>query len=340
MKDLFHLDRSKKAILPHLIFRKNWDGDKNKMAIEATLKDHSLFKKQLPWHVILGNNLEYGVVETEGSNYNAYEVDTTKTPTTGCVTYQYKKKARGIYLEFNNTRTKQIKITLPLPSTEDEIVEFFDMLKRISEYWKCDIAVDENVFSRKDITEDLIYYYIRFNEDTVNSMCKEIIDGEANNRMLPCLTYPLILGKKEAEKFYNNRKAYYQWMNDKQSLEDYYATPKYYADSNGENLTGQYLIIPDIECIFPYKPTPAYYIQDESRVKDCKDYFMSSNYGQTIKASDYREFIENIPEYKKVVFDDEHFTVQLTYDEIMDIYRRIEEKHTQNKKESEENGEQ
>lgn len=311
------------------------------MAIEAILKEHTLFKKQLPWHVILGNNLEYGVYETEGSNFHAYEVDKAKTPSTGCVAYQYKKKARGIYLDFgNNPRTKQIGITLPLPSTEDEIVEYFDMLKRISDYWKCDIILDDDVISRRDITEDLIYYFIRFNEDTVNSICKDIIDGKTKNHMLPCLTYPLIIGEKEAKEFYNNRKAYYLWMNDKQSLEDYYATPKYYADSNGENLTGKYLIISYVDCVFPYKPSPAYYIENDPKISNCKDYVMVCDFRSYTQEADYCEFIDNIPEYKKTIFDDEHFTVQLTDDEIMDIYRRIEEKHTQNKNESEENGEQ
>lgn len=299
------------------------------MSIDATLKEHYRFlHKQLPWYVILGDNLEYGVYETNGSDYAAFEVYTTQKPTDKCVVYRYNNKGRGIYIDFGKyPRTCQVNITLPLPSTEDEIVEYFEMLKRISEYWNCDIELDDQVFGREDITEDLIYYYIQFNEQTINDYCKKIIDGELDNPVFPCVTYPLCMGEKEANEFYNNHKAFYQWMNDMQSLDYYYATPKFFNKENDDDLVGQFMIVPDLDTIFPYKPHPAFYIDNIPSVANCKDYVMVRYLEKSFKKADYNEFIDSIPEDKKVNFDEEHFIITLTEDEIMDIYRRIEEKH-------------
>ena len=91
-------------------------------------------------------------------------------------------------------------LRLLTPTSKEELRDFYQCVARISSYWKCSMEVDGAPTTQKAFLsnfEDMADFNLR----ALKEMCRQILSGESSNLSLYAVMFPLVLGKKEAERF-------------------------------------------------------------------------------------------------------------------------------------------
>lgn len=302
------------------------------MEITFCITQTSFFKKKISYDIIIGDKLEYGVYGTDIYPFCIYQLDCFSMPKDMCVAFIKQNYGRGINLYWGKyDRSKFLNIMLALPALEDEILELFKMVKRISDYWKCEIKLDGKDIKPEDINEEMIEEYFEKNDEALEDLCNEVISNSSKCEEIECLTYPLVIGEEEAKKFIDSSEEYFKWLNDKQGIGWFYVTPIFTVNNETHELTGRYTIHEDDMCIFPLVPEPPSFIQDPEPL-NCKKYEIHYGYikstGDFKYTANYNDFIKCIPDENKEYFDPKHICVVISEEKIIEIFKQLEDKKT------------
>lgn len=273
------------------------------MSIDVVITQKGLFKKTLPLQVILGSDLSYGSYDF-GFRLNVEQRDEFEL-----IAYLPNQIGRGFSVIWNPKEKHRIVLRALTPTCEEELREFYGCIKRISEYWKCDLEVDgvPTTFSQFQAgLEDMI----AFNEKALINMCQAILAGEHPSLTLFSAMWPMELGKQEAEQFLSNPKDFHQWLHDRQSLDVYYAAPMFYDTEDG--IVGIYVLTEDCDSVFPNTPSVPFGIMDPhtNKALTCEQYrvsLVSTTQNEVIGQLDYEEWLERMRSHPLEYYDGGHF---------------------------------
>lgn len=266
------------------------------MSVTVKIKQKSIFKKKMTMDDIINlTGLSYGVCD---ENYRL-DRDAISDHT---LIYDETKLARGLELWLEGS---DILLSLSLPTAPSEIKLFYDVINQIcnklntSKYLREDVEVNIN-----DSDE-----YIKWDEEASVVALEDITNKTADQYQrieIFGIFNPISIGQIELKRINNNLNNLEEFLNEIQSLDIYYATPKVFRNKDTNELIGMYSIVADVPCVVPEKP---YIILNQ--IEGVKNWYVMVRKGITIR---YEDFINNVA--SKQYYDANHVIVLLDDSEI------------------------
>lgn len=216
------------------------------MSIDVTITQKSLIKKTLPLHIILGDELQYGA-------FDGFRLEPDVIGEGGLIAYNPEHIGRGISIEWKEQDKEKVVLRSLTPTNPDEIRDFFSVIERICNYWKCELEVDGEKQSTKEFFARLPEF-VDFNERTLKAFFVDIVSGKQKQFSMFCAMWPLEIGIDEARRFIENPEDFYGWMHERQTIDAYYAKPSFFV-SNDDRILGRYVVTEDVRSIFPLTPS-------------------------------------------------------------------------------------
>lgn len=221
----------------------------NKLSFDAILTQKSVFPKPLPLNVLLGDSLHYGT-------YEGMHLAREKVGSMGFVAYHPEHIGRGIRVAWTKTETKSITISLPLPSSDEEINDFIDMILRVSKAWTCSISFNDTILTSqilKGMTEDFEITNLRLLHDLMQDVLNQDSEGELS---LSCAMHRIVVGKKEANQFWagTTTDKFRDWMHHLQERNAFVAEVELLMNKDQRTYTGRFTLPSHLPIIFPNHP--------------------------------------------------------------------------------------
>ena len=259
------------------------------MSMDVVITQKGFMKKVLPLSIIIGDNLHYGTYDGMRINPDVIEADEI-------MVYNPKNIGRGFSVIWNEKEKDKVILRLLNPTLPHEVEDFFKCIQRIASYWKCELEIDGEVQSLKEFIKRK-EEFIEFNDRVTKDMLNNIISGNNQNLTLYCTMFPLVIGMDEANAFINDIELFYNWINDKQQVDAYYAKPQFYKAEN--EIFGRYVHTENVKSIFPIKPfVPFGFINPETNKQlECDQYnvyLYSVSEDKIIGETPYETFIEYV----------------------------------------------
>ncbi len=292
------------------------------MSIDISIKQKGLFKKTMPLAVILGKELRYGCYE------DALRLETGKLGEKEFIAYHPAHIARGFSVVWNPQEKEQITLRALTPSTPEELKDFYDAVKRMTDYWKCTLEVDGNPMKPDDFQKGFADM-LAFDRRVLKDIAQRTISGENGDQTLFSAFWPLVMGKPEAERSLQDPSAYTVCLHEKQSVDAYYAKPSFFRTESG--ILGKYALTEGTRSIFPIKPYVPFGICDPetNQALQCEQYTIflySITRQQPVGIADYHRIMESIDPSKLSRYDANHLLIEgLSLEEMEKILQMASE---------------
>lgn len=226
------------------------------------------------------------------------------------VAYNSDHIGRGFIVHWKENEKNEILLRALNPCHPEELNDFFNTVKRITDYWKCDIEVDGDAMDVKDFLSNRVEYQI-FNVDVIKNELNEITSGIKQNYTFPCVMFPLTIGQEEAIRFEENIDEFFDWLHNKQSIDAYYGVPRFYK--KGDNIISARVLSEETRSIFPIDPNQQIELMNVINNDEMKcDENLISLYSYTedeiLGTIPYQHFIEYVSD-KCERFDEHHIII-------------------------------
>ncbi len=219
------------------------------MAVDIVIRSGLLHRKPLPLSVILGENLCYG-------NYENDNLQMDEMGEGNFVALHPDHIGRGISVTWREGERREVVLSLPMPSTTQELTELFAMTRRIVKFWHGYFFLDGNPCGNLALGERLDDM-IAFNRRAITDMANRLLtDPELKHLMLYSAAWPLYMGETEAQRFREIPEAYADWLNDRQQIDAWHAGAVYSLTEDG--VEGCYNYIDGLPAIFRWEPQPPF----------------------------------------------------------------------------------
>ena len=284
------------------------------MSIDIEIIQKGLIKRTLPLDVILGKNLRYG-------HFNGCTLEVNELKGGEFICFDPSRIERGFSVILSEKEKEKIVLRALTPTGCEELKSFYDCVKRIAEFWKCELEVDGQKCSLNEFLSGF-EQMAEFNLTALKNMSQAILNGEHKSLTLFSAMFPIVLGDDEAKKFAEaeSLEEFEQYLHEKQSIDAYYANPRiYYAD---RTCLGAYVLSEDVRSIFPLKPTVPFGMTDSStgrtpEVGKWKLFMFSHTENATIDIIDYENWYKAVPKEKVSRFDGGNILIEkLTLEEM------------------------
>lgn len=253
------------------------------MSIDITLRQTAAKKKALPLEVILGEELVYGAFD--GLRTNPGELGARDF-----IAWHPEHIGRGFSVEWKEGEKRRVDLRLPLPSTNEEIKDFFDCVERIASFWNCGVEEDGEKAELSVFLSGLEAVQ-ETNDRMIVEMAEQVFMGERDGSMImPAAIWQLAVGKEEAREFLHAPEKFAPWLHDRQMVDAYYAMAQFFGRS--EKTVGRFTLPVGVPTILPRIPQVpfgyvdtetglplvcdiweiAFYDPEEDKVFDCMDY--------------------------------------------------------------------
>ncbi len=212
------------------------------MSIEITIKNNSFLKKELDLDIITNNELKYGHYEN-----NIFRDGVAEDY---IALYSHRAIGRGFTIEWKKGEKNQVVLHLPLPSTNEEITEFYNCVKRICDFWKSKKFNQDGIECNVNVINELILS----NVDVSLNAIKGFI--QTDEYCLPCALYPIYLDIEMMNEIslFNSLTYFKELLHEIQSQDYYFAKPMVYQKNDTGELFVRYAITEDTRTILPIKP--------------------------------------------------------------------------------------
>ncbi len=285
------------------------------MAIDVLIKQKLFGSKTMPLEVILGDHLHYG-------NFVNDQLHVGELGETEFVAYNPQSIGRGFSVVWNPKEKKTIALRLPLPSTTQELKDFYDAVERMVKHWDGKLIVDGSRVSLPEFQAGFDNM-VDFNDKTIKQLSQQILDGESDTLTLYSAMWPLAIGQEEAALFMENPDYYAEWLHEKQSMDVFFASPHFYVGDNG--IFARYILTNNLPTVFPHQPTVPFGTTDPATGNplECKEWLIClgiEGEKEPLCEMEYNKFLSLIPENKKSKYDGSHFLLaEMTEEEIRGI---------------------
>lgn len=276
------------------------------MSIDITLRQTAAKKKVLPLEVILGEELVYGA-------FDGLRTNPGEKGARDFIAWNPDHIGRGFSVEWQEGEKRRVDLRLPLPSTNEEIKDFYDCVERIASFWNCGVEEDGekaelNVFlsGLKAVQET--------NDRMIIEMAEQVFMGEKDGSMImPAAIWQLAVGKEEARTFLRAPEKFAPWLHEHQAVDAYYAMAQFF-DRSGKTV-GRFTLPVEVPTILPRIPqVPFGYIDTETGLPlVCDTYeiaFLNPEEGKIFACMDYDAFLDRVDATKCERFDGDCFLAQ------------------------------
>lgn len=267
----------------------------NAMAVDIEIRSKGLLKKELSIHDVIFDNMGFGIMDEN------YRLDENKT---GDYTVVYNRNSicRGCEISL---KKGLVELRLPLPTSEADIVFFYDYIEKICHK----MNVKNYVRNGEKATFDKKNEYIKDDISTSEMALKEIetkIDqGDYTCMYIFGVLNPIALGKDEMIKIQGDTNKFGEFMNSLQSMDVYYASAHLYKRSNN-TIFAVYTLTESVESVMPYVPK-ILMLNESIQVNDWNVAFVIDK--ELEGKISYNDFINNVD--KTNIYDSEHFILSL-----------------------------
>lgn len=265
------------------------------MSVSVRIKQKGLFKKKLSIEEIIKiTNLSFGVCD---ENYRLIKNEIANHT----LIYDENKLARGIDISLDD---KDIILLLNLPTSSSEIRTFYDVIEKICNELNIKQYIREEETVSLNDKEKFIEYDEKGSIAGLESLQKEIEKDNYKSLEIFGIYNPISIGLNEIKKINNSLDNFEEYLNQIQSLDVYYATPRVYKVDG--KLIGIYAIGANISSVVPIKP---YIILNQ--IRGIEEWYVMLKEGKTVK---YDDFISNVTQ--KEYYDANHLIVTLSENEV------------------------
>ena len=287
------------------------------MSIIAEIRQSLPGKKTVPLELILGGKWING-------NWQDVRLKKIALGDSDIVVYDPEHIGRGIYVTWNPNETKEISLQQPMPTCIEELSVFFEMIRRITEYWHGSLLVDGNRIKIKTFF-DTISDMPRFLRLVVQKqLIDPILKDGSKTIVLPSAKWDLVIGRKEAEAFESNPDSFGKWLHEKQIVSAWYANVKVYYVQ--KTLLAVYGYTNQHSWIFPNEPMLPLGAKHPGTGKPLHSEdvrtvaWIDDQVHEHLRQIPYAEFVNRLPEQKVKYYDGGQFLLEpLTLDEIREI---------------------
>lgn len=246
------------------------------MSITARIKQQSIFKKKMNIEDIIKlTGLSYGVCDEN------YRLDRDEIAEHTLI-YDETRLARGLELWLEGT---DILLSISLPTAPSEIRLFYDVIKQLCNELNTRKYLREDVEAHINENEE----YIKRDEEASVAALEDITNktGDQYQRFEIFGVYnPISIGQVELRRINNNLINLEEFLDDIQSQDVYYATPRVFRKKDTDELFGIYSVVADVPCVVPNKP---YIILNQ--IEGVENWYVMVRKGITVG---YEDFINNV----------------------------------------------
>lgn len=283
------------------------------MAIDVTIRQSHFGHKTMPLEVILGGDMRYG-------RFECWHLIEGEAGESEIIVYHPEHIGRGFSVSWRPEETKELKLCLPLPTSEGELRHFYAAVERMVQHWKGKLIVDGTA-KRLDAFMKGLPDMLYFNEQAIRRAATEYLNGESYGAMeFYSALWPLSAGREEMERFAANPAAFGAWLHEKQAMDVYHAPVCFYDTDEG--VCGVYACIDGHPSVFPVKPAVPFDLIDPKtgRSLKCsawKVMLVLEPEKTSLGAIDYEVFVERIGPERMSRYDGGHFLLNpLTEQEV------------------------
>ncbi|MCI9233858.1 MAG: DUF4299 domain-containing protein [Bacilli bacterium] len=271
------------------------------MAVNVTIEDKRIISKKYKVEDFLFESMGYGVAD------DVFRLVEGKT---GDVTIVYSKKnlERGIEL---STKKKKVNLRMSLPTGEDEIIFFYDYVKKICSLFHTTVFEREGELSSLTQIPSYIEYDRNASIGALQMMEENLENGTYASLSLYAVYNPIAIDKKDLYLISKDLQKLGTFLEEKQSIDAYYGSATIYQKPD-HTMFGIYTLTEDVLSILPLEPTV---MIDKTKIETIYISFAFDEKMQGIMK--YQDFLSNIN--KDNLYDCSHFLVQLKKEKMAEL---------------------
>lgn len=273
------------------------------MSVNVRIKQKKLLKKPLDINDIIAiSNLSYGISD---QNYRLVP-DKTGANT---LLYDSKRLARGIEVSFEQ---HDIILVLSLPTGHEEIIGFYELIKKICWQLKTDqFLIDDQVKYLNEI-DQLYENDCKASINALLDLKDKVNNSEYRYFQILGIYHPISLGIDELNEIDGSLFKLSDLLGRLQSLDVYYAACKVYRIQ--DRLAGIYITQANLPTVVPLEPYIIF-----NQIEGVTDWYIIIKENRMIS---YQDFIKSISE--ATYFDANHIVVTLSIAEIEEMLNKYE----------------
>lgn len=263
------------------------------MAVNIMIEDKRIISKKYKAEDLIFKEMGYGVADDA---FRLIEGETGEVT----IVYSKEKPERGIELSIEK---KKIHLRMSLPTGENEIVFFYEYVKKICE------LLCTNCFEREGECADFskISTFIEWDRNASKSALEEMEENLDNGTYTSLCLYgvhnPIAIDKNDLLEISKNLKKLGDFLEEKQKIDAYYGCAKVYRKPDGI-LFGVYTITEEVTSIFPLELN---LIVNETKIENV---YISFVFDETMQGIiKYQDFLSNVD--KNNLYDCSHFLIEL-----------------------------
>lgn len=214
------------------------------MSITVTVTRRSFFPRSISIRHILLDGMKYG------TSKNGYFLE-GESGDHFVIAYHTAHIGRGILFRWKPGDVRFSELTLNLPSSNEEIDDFFLMCARLARQDISEVMLNGKPFAPSRYHETVDRFKV-YNLKLLHEMMGNVLNDGPDTISIGCAFHRLAAGEKEAETMWAgvNTDVYRDWMHSSQAPQAYFSEAR--VSSDGETATftiptGEKVIFPDHE---------------------------------------------------------------------------------------------
>lgn len=288
------------------------------MAIDVIIKAGLFHQKPLPFEVIIGDELFYG---------NAEDYVQTMDGQVGkreFIAFLPENIGRGFQVIWHEGESRRVVLRQTLPCCEPELREFYQTVRRITEFWKGHLTVDGKPTTLKAFMNTLADN-ISFNMQAARDLGRDILNSAEYGYEIYGAMWPLHPGEPEGRMFLLSPESFGEWLHEKQEVDACYWPIVYGIMQDGQSAMAGTIYNPlEVPYIYLDKVPEGYTTRDSRTGQQVPVttwwIVVKDGEGSECEIS-YQEFRAKLPANKVSRFDKNMILIQpMTPEEIRSIY--------------------
>ena len=167
------------------------------------------------------------------------------------VAYHQNHIGRGIHITCDNEK-RQYELTLNLPSSSEELDDFFQMTARLAKLAICEVLLNDAPFIPKKFKETKAKFQA-YNLKLLHEIMSVILNEPPHTMVIGCVFHRLVAGTKEADRMWAgvNTDAYRDWMHESQRRGNFFSEARIEASEDGNEHIALFRLPMEQTVIFP-----------------------------------------------------------------------------------------
>ncbi|MBQ3394592.1 MAG: DUF4299 family protein [Oscillospiraceae bacterium] len=284
------------------------------MAVKVNIRGKGLFRKTPKFEEIIFPGMSYGTTD------EFFRLQRGKI-SEWTVVFSLSKIGRGYEVRIGKG---EIDLSMPLPTTDADILFFYSYIKKLCELMKTDVFYRDGVRTTFDKIDDCIVRDAKTSEKALSEWRQKIQEGDGPFYIFGAQN-PVCMGKRELEVIRGNSKIFEDVLDLLQKKDCFYGAPRLYQLKDSDGIVGVYSLTEDVPTVLPYEP--AILMNDSVKVSEWSVGFICDLGNGPVMAGQipYRDFVDAVN--KDDVYDSEHFVARLSADRMKRMLEGKNEGH-------------